>query len=147
MWPTGVFGHVAPNSARFLTGRIGSEMVTSFCSLIGKLNIYNPGLYYGKLIIVINFEDAVHKRHLQDHTAIVSHSPAAQACACSPGQVRHLVTVADLYDSCDLFSRLRENHNVRHTFVKHETVTFVHDSICGVGQDSVRSKELGEIPD
>src|SRR6266516_2968680 len=144
MWAAGIFTHIAADSARALTTRVGYIVKSLRVQGVAQVQIDQSRLYNCAEIVVINLEDAIHASKNDDDSAIDGNGAAAQTCPCSSWHDRHIIMSCYFDYSGHVLCRGGQDHNIRCTAVD-RGIIFVQHQVIGRMQDVARSKQRNEI--
>src|SRR2546428_13235939 len=115
MWATGIFTHIAADSARALTTRVGYIVKSLRVQGVAQVQIDQSRLYNCAEIIVINLEDAIHASKNDDDAAIDGNGAAAQTCPCSSWHDRHIMMSCYFDYSGHVLCRGGRDHHTKGT--------------------------------
>ncbi len=144
---TPYFSHVPADGARLLAGGVRGVVVSFGTGGIGEVEINNPRLNHRHLVVIIDFEDIGHSRHLDDDTPLGRHRAAAQSSAGAAGEKGSLMPLTALDNLGHFFRRLRKNDGIGPVFAEGEAVAFVDQQFGGMGDDPLLPEERFEVFD
>src|SRR6266850_3125352 len=141
---TGIFGDVAADGTGFPTRRIGSEIEPMRFGGAGEFIVDDAGLHDGALIFGVDFQDAVHAREDEHHSAGAGERAAGEAGAGAAADDRNFIFGGEFDALRDVIGGCGKNDDVGEAFFD-GAVVFVEKEIFQLVKNGVFAKKLGQL--
>jgi hypothetical protein len=141
--PAGIFRDIPADRACTLTGRIRSVKIlrTLYCQ--GHVEVDDPWLHDGALIVQVKLGDAIHARKGNHHATRAWDGPTAQAGAGAAAHHRHTVFLHQLRNRRDFLGVPWENDSVGPGLI-HSAVIFVKAAILLIQQYACGAEQVDQ---
>ena len=140
-----VVGDVAADRARLLARGIGRVVVAARADLPREVQVDEPGLDDGQLVLVVDLEHPVHPHHRDHDAALGRQAPAREPGARAAGDERKVLAVRELHDRRDVLGRRRKDDEVGERAEQGQPVGFVHHQLVGVREHGALADDRLEL--
>ncbi len=108
--PAGIFGNVSADCARFLAGRVGSEIQAQMIDRAREIEIHDAGLHDRAQVRRVDFQYAVHPRKRHDDAAVAGDRSPRKPRARAASHQRSFIAIREAHNFRYLASRAREDN-------------------------------------
>ena len=107
-------------------------MIASPLETLRQVDVDKPRLDDGIAVAQVDFENPLHPSQRDHHAAAHGKAPAGEARSRSPRNERDVELIARFDDRHDLFTRCRQQDDVRGVLLDDVPVAFVDQQIVGI---------------